>query len=120
MVERVTLKTVRAYVQAKEVFKGSHLFSMWVSSDSNRFACYVVYSYGVHFPLYVWEAATDTWYGNMSKYSRSTTRHKSACDPYTVKHWVGTAHLKGIIEFGAVEFLRLKIEYEREAHAACM
>lgn len=114
MAERVTLKTVRAYVQARKIFKGSHLFSMWVSNNSNQFARYVVYSYGVHFPLYVWDAETNTWYGNVHKYSRSTTRHKSACDPFTVKYWVGTDHLKGIIDFGVVEFLRLKIEHQRE------
>lgn len=120
MVERVTLKTVRAYVQARKIFKASHLFSGWTSSDHNLCARYVVYSYGMHFPLYVWDAATNTWYGNSDKHSRSTSRHSSACNPYNVKYWVNTEHLKGIVDSGVVEFLRLKIENEREAHAARM
>ena len=42
---------------------------------------YVVYSYGWHFPMYIWDEVTQRWYGNRDKYSRTTTRHQYAANP---------------------------------------
>ena len=36
---------------------------------------YVVYSYGYHWPLAVYDREADTWYVNMDKYSVTTSRH---------------------------------------------
>ena len=46
---------------------------------------YVVYSYGEHFPLYI--AETDEgnntqWYTTADRYSQSTSRHHSQCNPF--------------------------------------
>jgi hypothetical protein len=45
---------------------------------------YIVYSYGVHFPIYIAETAADVtrWYANADRYSRSTTRHQSQAHPH--------------------------------------
>ncbi len=36
---------------------------------------YVVYSYGDHWPLAMYEHLTGTWYVNVSKCSRTTSKH---------------------------------------------
>lgn len=36
---------------------------------------YVVYSYGYHWPLAVYDRGTCTWYVNEDKYSVTTSRH---------------------------------------------
>ena len=59
--------------------------------DTNKFAVnspdqrlYIVYSYGKHFPLFVFDKQTGTWYTNEDKYSVTTSKHRTQCLPYTV------------------------------------
>jgi hypothetical protein len=42
---------------------------------------YVVYSYGEHFPIYIHDYTTHTWFGNSDKYSPTTTRHQTLARP---------------------------------------
>jgi len=43
---------------------------------------YIVYSYGEHWPMYVYDDATATWIGNGEKYDQPTTnRHASLSKP---------------------------------------
>ena len=70
----------RTYVQQRKPFHNSNkqLYGKWVSSDR-----YVVYSYGPHWPLLVWDEATSRWYANYYKTSRTTTKHASQTHPLT-------------------------------------
>lgn len=43
---------------------------------------YVVYSYGGHWPLWVYDWRADQWYENADTYGNTTSRHKSATRPY--------------------------------------
>jgi hypothetical protein len=42
---------------------------------------YVVYSYGYHFPMYVYDYRLEQWFGNSDKYSSTTSRHQSYARP---------------------------------------
>jgi len=42
---------------------------------------YVVYSYGSHWPLFIYSEATNQWYGNSDKHSRTTSKHKGSARP---------------------------------------
>lgn len=42
---------------------------------------YVVYSYGTHFPMYIYLPHQDQWFGNSDKYSRTTSSHQSQANP---------------------------------------
>lgn len=72
-------------VQMRRPFEGSNLFARENIPQHGISTVYVVYSYGEHWPLYV--AETDegnntTWYEIADKYSQSTSRHQSQCNPY--------------------------------------
>ena len=67
----------RDYTSAKREFKANNLFAEW-TADGER---YVVYSYGPHWPLYIYDSTTDQWYANFSHFGRTTTRHKSQACP---------------------------------------
>ena len=41
----------------------------------------MVYSYGPHWPLYIYDGCT--WYENASRITPSTSRHRSQARPYT-------------------------------------
>jgi len=47
-------------------------------------AIYVVFSYGEHFPIYI-QDELGRWWGNMDKYSTTTTRHQRCANP--VARW---------------------------------
>jgi hypothetical protein len=61
------------YVTRREEFTGSNLFGIWENG------IYVVYSYGLHWPLWVHDGAR--WLENTDTYSRATSRHKNQSRP---------------------------------------
>ena len=64
---------------------------------------YVVYSYGYHFPMYVYDREHGKWVGNKDKYSRTTSNHQSKARPSEpIDHWVDTATLKHLIQEGGM------------------
>ena len=69
---------------------------------------YVVYSYGTHFPMYIWDEVTHRWYGNSDKYSRTTTRHQHNANPTFFNpdipsraiQWLDTDKMRAIARYG--------------------
>ena len=84
---RVANKNARQYVNELKVFEGSNTFA---TNDNENL--YVVYSYGYHFPMYIYDRQAGIWVGSKDKYSSSTTRHQSQCAPNAeIKCWLDTA-----------------------------
>lgn len=76
---RVPNTKCRNHVVARLPFKGSNLWGEWVKPLANNKQQYVVYSYGQHFPVYVY--SEGMWFENEDKYSRTTARHLSQARP---------------------------------------
>jgi hypothetical protein len=76
-------------------FQGSNTFGVWENP-----ACYVVYSYGKHFPIYVFDVVSDMWFGNYDKYSVSTSKHQSQLRPNAPVIYKNTHFLNNIIYDG--------------------
>jgi len=71
----------RGYVEEHRPFIANNIFAEWTDDDSR----YVVYSYGKHWPLFIWDAQTQRWYANVSKYSVTTSKHRSTTHPHIPK-----------------------------------
>ena len=71
------------YAADKVVFVGSNLFAEW-RTGTDEGTRYVVFSHGNHWPLYIWDATTEQWYGNFSWFSKSTHRHNTQARPQGV------------------------------------
>jgi hypothetical protein len=102
---RVSNSKARQYVEKLEEFQGSNMFGKWLDVGNGRTETnllYVVYSYGSHFPIYVWDSTEKKWIGNKDKYSRSTTRHQSQGRPSSVGIWYDTDELKEVIWHGGL------------------
>jgi hypothetical protein len=69
----------RPLVQAKEDFTNHNgqLYGNWEGS------LYVVYSYGVHWPLFIYDAKDQTWFENEDKYGPTTSKHRTQTHPHT-------------------------------------
>lgn len=73
-IPRVANHSAREYVKNRKPFKGSNCWGEKAGPDR-----YVVYSYGTHFPMFVYDSGK--WYGNKDRYSRSTNRRYSQLHP---------------------------------------
>lgn len=76
--------------------KGRHIFSHWHNN------VYAVYSYGVHYPMYVYDKEAQVWLGNEEKSTKTTEKHKGLAKPPNVQQYVSTEKLKDIIGHGGV------------------
>ena len=96
---KITLNEMQREVQGRRLFEGNSVFSRITDN------LYVVYSYGYHFPMYVYDYAIGKWIGNSDKYSTTTSRHQSKCNPNDVEFWLDTDELKHMIgKGGFVEY----------------
>jgi len=104
MKNKIANKNASEYVNRCEEFEGSNTFS---ESHENL---YVVYSYGYHFPIYVYDYDMREWYANSNKYSVTTSRHQSQCRPrFEIAREFNTEDLKKLIARGGmVEYVKWK------------
>ena len=70
---KVSNKNARRYVEQQKVFTGSNCFS------EQRGRMYVVFSYGHHWPMFIFREGK--WYENGSKYSVTTSKQHSQLRP---------------------------------------
>jgi len=70
---RTSNSNARAQVQSRLTFKGNNTFGEWIGE------VYCVFSYGRHWPLFVY--VDGTWYENSGRYSSTTSKHRSQLHP---------------------------------------
>lgn len=62
---------------------------------------YVVYSYGEHFPMYVYDKFVELWFGNYNKYSPTTSKHQTLARPDVDEiNMLSTEELSMLIRLG--------------------
>ena len=94
VVHKTPNRHAKQYVHNKQNFIGSNLMGQWHASG-----VYVVYSYGHHFPIWVYDCIGG-WFGNVDKYSRTTSRHQSQTHPNQDIHWLHTDALLYLVKLG--------------------
>lgn len=72
---KIANRIARVFVRELVPFTGNNLYA------ENRRQLYVVFSYGEHWPLWVYDRTKDRWYENSDKYSSTTSKHKSQTRP---------------------------------------
>ena len=75
-IQRATLRDMRYYVRDRKPFVNTNHTCY---AQFTEHGDYVVYSYGTHWPLFVYR--NGVWYENEDKYGVTTSRHHSACHP---------------------------------------
>ena len=87
---KVSNMKCRGWVQDRLCFNGSNLYGQIVRDK------YVVYSYGEHFPLFVYH--NGKWYENSDNYSVTTSKHRTQSHPHTDTIKLTTTELKDMIQ----------------------
>lgn len=78
-------------------------------SEDGYIVTYTVYSYGTHYPMYVYDYQTGRWYGNNTKSTRTTGKHKSLLRPHIVEEWYDTDTLDRISRCGIVSVIERRL-----------
>ena len=107
---KVANKNASQYVDELKVFEGSNTFAEHYDKKN----LYVVYSYGYHFPMYVYDYQAGIWVGNEDRYSMSTSKHQSQCRPSEpVECWLNTHEIKDYINCGSLmNYMERKVARE--------
>ncbi len=101
-ITRCNNRDARNYVQSRKDFKANNLYALnrpTLHDDE----VYVVYSYGVHHPLFVYHYNTNTWFENEDKVSVTTSKHRSQAHPWQDTKKASTGFLCTLVSFGLVE-----------------
>jgi len=117
--KRTSNKGCGALVAKREPFQGSNLFAKNTVEDDGL-TVYTVYSYGHHFPMYVYDKEVDQWFGNKDKYSQSTTRQQSQAYPrgVTAIHYLSTEDLRTLSYMGYKKFIQQRIGADHDLKQA--
>lgn len=111
---RVANKDARMQVERLNEFEGSSMYARWLYNRDNGAGVYVVYSYGQHFPMYVYDMQTDMWIANTDKYSRTTSKHQSQARPSRIGKEMDTEELRKLVSVrGLVDYMAEKAESGR-------
>jgi hypothetical protein len=99
MAKRINGRTSRPYVQQKQEFKNSNgqLYAEWHNGDNPR---YVVYSYGSHWPLFVYVPSANTWFENKEKFGPTTSKHRTQTHPHCETVALSWHRIKLLDQFG--------------------
>jgi len=95
---KVTNIMARPRVQNKESFQGSNLFGQWMTKRDQPYSRYVVYSYGYHWPLFVYE--NGVWYENADKFSVTTSKHRSQVHPHEDTLPMSVENMRVLVDYG--------------------
>ena len=86
-------RLAKPFIEKKEPFSIQDIFAENIGS------LYVVYSYGYHYPMFIYNRDNDIWYENMTRYSQTTSsRHKAYCRPDTIISESTTEILQAMID----------------------
>ena len=101
---RIANTDSRDYVHSRKPFRGSNLYAEWVSDrNEESFERYVVYSYGEHWPLFIYDVQLHVWFENISWYSVSTSKQKSQCNPHAAAPiQLSAEQMKRVVRVGPV------------------
>jgi hypothetical protein len=78
--KRIANKDAREFVQSKQAFKGANLYAVWTREKGR--AMYVVYSYGGHWPLFMYDDEVGVWFENAERVSVTTSKHRTLAHPH--------------------------------------
>ena len=103
---KIANRDARKYVQSCTEFQGSNLFAVMRTDNTGGWR-YVVYSYGYHWPLFVY--TNGVWYENENKYSPTTSKHRSQCHPLGSTTLLPYDQIKTLANYGYTALAKQRV-----------
>jgi hypothetical protein len=101
---RIANREAAGFAAGREPFENNNrtLFGSPLRNDD-----YVVYSYGTHWPLYVW--LSGRWFENEESYSSTTSRHRIQARPTGDTKLVSRKVMLSLASIGYTETVQRKL-----------
>jgi hypothetical protein len=107
MSKKIANRDARYYVQRCIPFEGSNLFSFTHFLPGETL--YAVYSYGTHWPLFIWSDEAKTWFENEERHSITTSKHRSQCHPHCPTVPLSNQLMRKLIDAGYKAIVKERI-----------
>lgn len=109
---KITNRDARKFVQQRLPFQGNNLFAQVHTRNSEDGTngpdtWYVVYSYGTHWPLFIW--VNGTWFENEDRFSVTTSKHRTQIHPHCPTVLLSTEWMKRLAQGGYRELVKARI-----------
>lgn len=99
---KIANRDARQYVKRLQLFQGNNLFATYFRANPSSVdpgdSGYAVFSYGEHWPLFVY--CNGVWYENEERWSRTTSKHRSQTHPHRPTVALSTAQMKRLVTGG--------------------
>ena len=86
-------------ISRREMFK-TNSGAVYPRREGKNGALYVVYSYGDHFPMWLYDSQINQWFGNQDRWSRTTSKQQSQTRPSVDMTMCDTTKMHQIIGWG--------------------
>ena len=108
MKNKIANSNARSAVQNLKEFQGSNTEGVWHSPLTHDDTMqYIVYSYGTHWPMFIYE--NGRWYENGGKVSKTTSRHHNQLHPRTETEIRSLEDMRYIVKHGIVGMMQNKL-----------
>jgi hypothetical protein len=116
MVKRINGRQSRPYVKARTEFKNSNgqLYANWIGEPESNTGRYTVYSYGPHWPLFIYVPKVDTWFENKEKCSTTTSRHRTFTHPHCDTVALSLEQIKLLDRLGYASLVKDRLNTNKE------
>ena len=102
-------------ISRREMFK-TNSGAVYPRREGKDGVLYVVYSYGDHFPMWLYDSQINQWFGNEDRYSRTTSKQQSQTRPDVEMTMWSTDTLRRIVNLGGfVQYTAKRILREEAA-----
>lgn len=100
---KIANRDARKFVQQQHPFQGNNIFAQFHTQNNEDGTngpdmWYAVYSYGAHWPLFVW--ANGTWFENEDRHSVTTSKHRTQTHPHCPTVLLSTEWMKRLARGG--------------------
>jgi hypothetical protein len=96
---RVSTINCRTSVQQKANFKAANVYGLNIGD------LYVVYSYGTHWPLFIFDRLSGKWFENEDRYSTTTSKHRTQAHPLATTEKRSLTWMKSCVDCGGEALL---------------
>lgn len=113
---RCSNSDARRFIEYRDEFETNNktMFGMWHTTHDQGEQIdkvYAVYSYGFHFPMYVYDSQAGVWVGNKDKYSRTTSSHQTKARPQApITQWFDTETCQRVVQRGLAGVVAQRME----------
>jgi len=91
---KTPLREMRNLVKDHKEFIGNNVYGKWFDK------LYVVYSYGMHWPMFLYDSQCREWFENEGKYSVTTSKHHTFAHPHCDTKLRSCQWMKDCIDHG--------------------